>query len=52
MATVLYVSPIVEECEAALGKPVMSSDTALAWHALRLGGYADPIHGFGRLFQI
>ena len=47
----LYVSPIVEQCEAALGKPVMSSDTALAWHALRLGGFADPIDGFGRLFQ-
>jgi maleate isomerase len=47
----IYVSPVVEECEAALDKPVMSSDTALAWHAMRLGGYGDRIDGFGRLFH-
>ncbi len=48
----LRVSPIIEACEAVLDKPVMSSDQALAWHSLRLGGYADPIPGFGRLLMV
>lgn len=47
----LRVTPIIEACEAALGKPVMSSDQALAWHSLRLAGYADPVPGFGRLLM-
>ncbi len=47
----LRVSPVIEACEAALGKPVMSSDQAMAWHSLRLAGYDDPIPGFGRLLM-
>lgn len=47
----LHVSPVIEECEAALGKPVMSSDQAMAWHSLRLAGVDDPITGFGRLLR-
>lgn len=31
----------IEEIEAALGKPVLSSNTALAWHLARLGGMAS-----------
>ena len=48
----LRVTPIIEECEAKLDKPVMSSDQALAWHSLRLAGYDDAIPGFGRLLMI
>ena len=48
----LRVTPIIEECEARLDKPVMSSDQALAWHSLRLAGYDDAIPGFGRLLMI
>ncbi|WP_159718807.1 maleate cis-trans isomerase family protein [Geminicoccus flavidas] len=36
--------------EAELGKPVTSSNHAMAWHALRLAGVADPQPAFGRLF--
>ncbi len=46
------MTPIIEECEAKLDKPVMSSDQALAWHSLRLAGYDDAIPGFGRLLMI
>ena len=47
----LYVSPVIEECEAALGKPVMSSDQAMAWHSMRLAGLDDKVPGFGRLLR-
>ena len=36
--------------EARLGKPVTSSNHAMAWHALRLAGIATPQPAFGRLF--
>ncbi len=42
----------VEEIEATLGKTVTSSNHALAWHCLRLAGYADPVPGFGRLMTV
>jgi maleate isomerase len=45
------VARIVEEVEAKLGKPVTSSNHALAWHMLRLAGYSAPLKGRGRLFQ-
>ncbi|MEX2408848.1 MAG: Asp/Glu racemase [Rhodovibrionaceae bacterium] len=41
----------VEAIEAELGKPVTSSNHAMAWHCLRLAGYDDPIPGYGRLFR-
>lgn len=41
----------VEGLEAELGKPVVSSNHATAWHALRLAGYSDPVEGFGELFR-
>jgi maleate isomerase len=50
--TSLRVADIVEELEAELGKPVTSSNHALAWHCLRLSGYTEPVPGFGRLFRV
>ncbi|MDH3690291.1 MAG: Asp/Glu racemase [Gammaproteobacteria bacterium] len=50
--TALRVSPIIEKLEQALGKPVVSSNQALAWDCLRLAGYNDPVNGFGRLLTI
>ena len=47
----LHVSPVIEECEAALGKPVMSSDQAMVWHSMRLAGLDDEVPGFGRLLR-
>ena len=49
--TSLCVGEQVEALEAELGKPVTSSNHALAWHALRLAGYKEPISGFGRLLR-
>lgn len=49
--TALRALGIVEELERVLGKPVVTSNHALYWHALRLAGYGDPIQGFGRLYR-
>ena len=39
--TNLRLIEYVEDLEAELGKPVTSSNHAMAWHALRLAGYAS-----------
>lgn len=36
--------------EADVGVPVVSSNMALLWHLLRLGGVDDALDGFGQLF--
>lgn len=48
--TSLRVARIAEKVEAKLGKPVTSSNHAMAWHMLRLGGYETPIEGLGQLY--
>jgi len=48
--TSLQVKDVVAPLERALGKPVMSSNLSMAWHALRLAGVDDPVPGYGRLF--
>lgn len=48
--TSLRVADAVDALEQELGKPLTSSNHALAWHCLRLAGYDDPVHGFGSLF--
>ena len=40
------------ELEAELGKPVTSSNHAMAWHCLRLAGIDDPQPHLGRLFTL
>lgn len=42
---------IVEDVEAATGKPVICSNQASFWHCLRLAGIEDRISGFGQLFR-
>lgn len=42
----------IAELEAALGKPVISSNQALTWHALRLAGVDDKTPQFGSLFTL
>ena len=49
--TSLRAAGIIEQAEAALGKPVTASNHALAWHLLRLAGIRDEVTGFGRLFH-
>jgi maleate isomerase len=48
--TSLRLIDAVAEIEAALGKPVTSSNHALAWHCLRLAGIDEPRSRFGALF--
>ncbi|WP_459616672.1 maleate cis-trans isomerase family protein [Bordetella sp. 2513F-2] len=38
--------------ESELGKPIVSSNSAMAWHALRLAGIDDAQPQFGRLFTL
>jgi len=49
--TALRASLVLEQIEADLGKPVVSSNQALAWHSLQLAGYAEPVEGFGQLLR-
>ena len=44
--------PVLEMLEQDLGKPVISSASAMMWHALRLAGVRQPIPGYGRLLTM
>jgi maleate isomerase len=44
--------PVLEALEQDLGKPVISSASAMMWHALRLAGVRQPIPGYGRLLTL
>jgi maleate isomerase len=41
----------VEEIENALGKPVVTSNQAMFWQALRTAGCDLPVPGYGRLLR-
>ncbi|MGH6897002.1 MAG: maleate cis-trans isomerase family protein [Geminicoccaceae bacterium] len=49
--TSLRLIDAVGAIEAELGKPVTSSNHAMAWHCLRLAGIADRRPEYGRLFE-
>jgi maleate isomerase len=49
--TALRAAQVAEALEARLGKPVVTSNQALCWHALRLAGIACPVPGHGRLLR-
>ncbi|MGB3147797.1 MAG: Asp/Glu racemase [Paracoccaceae bacterium] len=49
--TNLRVAGIAEEAEAVIGKPVLSSNLALAWHMQVLAGLSPARPGFGALFR-
>jgi maleate isomerase len=49
--TSLRLADVAREIEAEVGKPVTSSDHALAWHCLRLAGVDDAMPEFGRLYE-
>src|SRR5690606_22685562 len=50
--TSLRMAALTREIEQELGKPVVASNSAMAWHALRLAGINDPQPQFGRLFEL
>lgn len=43
---------VIKAAETALGKPVISSNSAFAWHLHRLAGITEPITGPGQLFAL
>ncbi len=48
--TALRAASAIAGIEAALGKPVISSNQALVWHTLQLLGCDAEVSGFGSLF--
>lgn len=50
--TALRASAFVSLLENQLGIPVVASNQALAWHAIRLMGRSDAVAGAGRLMQL
>ena len=50
--TGLPTLPVLEALETDLGKPVISSASAMMWHALRLAGVREIIPGYGRLLTL
>lgn len=47
----IRVVDVIEQAEADLGKPVVTSNQAFVWHCLRKMGVEEPIQGFGRLLE-
>ncbi len=45
--TALYISPVFDEITEIQGRPVVSSNQALAWHGLRLAGINETIPNVG-----
>lgn len=50
--TSLRMAALIADFEKELGKPVLASNSAMAWHALRLAGVNDALPQFGSLYQI
>jgi len=42
---------VLGKLERELGKPVLSSASAMMWNALRTAGYGGPVAGYGRLLS-
>ncbi len=49
--TNLRTFEVIDRAEAAIGKPVITSNQALAWHMLKLADALTSIKGPGRLFK-
>ena len=50
--TNIHSPEVIAPLEAAIGRPVVTSNQAVLWHALRLRGIDDDISGLGRLFNV
>jgi maleate isomerase len=50
LATDLPTFSDIERIEAATGRPVLTFNQTILWHALRLCGVTDRVQGLGRLF--
>ncbi len=49
--TGLPTAGVLDTLERELGKPVLSSNQAFLWRALRVAGVRTPVRGFGRLLR-
>lgn len=49
--TALRSAEIIAPLEAELGRPVVTSNQAMVWHALRSGGIEDHVDGYGVLLR-
>lgn len=47
----IRVAEIIGDLERELDRPVVTSNQAAAWHAVRESGIADPVEGFRALFE-
>ncbi len=50
--TGLPTARIAADLERELGKPVVTSNLAILWHAMRIGGIGGRVENAGRLFDI
>jgi maleate isomerase len=50
--TALRVASVLDEIEQRLARPVVASNQALLWQALRLIGNDEPVAGFSRLLTL
>lgn len=50
--TALRVVANIARLERRSGKPIITSNQALAWHCLRLSGLDVKVQGYGRLFEV
>jgi maleate isomerase len=48
----IRAAPMIEMLERDLGKPVITSNQAMMWHALRSSGIREQVPGFGKLFTL
>ena len=42
---------VIDDVEARLGLPCVTSNQAAFWHAMRMAGWNEPISGFGKLMR-
>ena len=50
--TALHTARFLADLETHVGKTVLTANAVTIWEALRLGGYATPQTGFGRLMTL
>lgn len=50
--TNIHSLPVIEQLEERLGRPVVTSNQAVLWYALRESGISEKVSGLGRLFDV
>lgn len=50
--TAMRSAAVIQIIEDKIGKPVVSSNQSMFWHALRSAGYEKNIDGYGKLWRI